>query len=69
MPMNILFPSIQKALIKLEHKDQNTYGETFLNTTYRISFLHNYCGGKSAIQVHISPPPFIVNKNTKQNSE
>jgi hypothetical protein len=56
--------------MKLELEHQDTYGEIFLNTIYRISFLRNYHTEKSPVQVYISQSVCIsVNENMKQTSE
>jgi hypothetical protein len=56
--------------MKLGYEHQDTYGETFFNTIYRISFSHSYHIEKTAVQVHISPSLFITkNENTKQTCE
>jgi hypothetical protein len=53
--------------MNLGYEHQDTYGETFLYTIYRISFSHGYRIEKSAVQVYISPSVFITeNENTKQ---
>jgi hypothetical protein len=53
--------------MKLGYEHQNTYGETFFYTIYGISFSHSYRIEKSAVQVYISPSPFITeNENKKQ---
>jgi hypothetical protein len=54
--------------MKLGYEHQDTYGETFFYTIYRISF--GYSIEKSAVQVYISPSLFITeNENTKQTCE
>jgi hypothetical protein len=56
--------------MKLGYEHQDTYGETFFCTIYRISFSHSYRTEKSAVQVYISPSLFITeNENTKQTCE
>jgi hypothetical protein len=36
------FSPIQKLLMKAEHEHQDTYGESFFYTIYRIYFSYNY---------------------------
>jgi hypothetical protein len=56
--------------MKLEYEHQDTYGETFFYTIYRISFSHSYRIEKYVFQVYISPSLFITgNENTKQTCE
>jgi hypothetical protein len=56
--------------MELAYEHQDTYGNTFLYTIYRISFSHSYRTEKSAVQVYISTSLFITeNENTKQTFE
>jgi hypothetical protein len=56
--------------MKLGYEHQNTYGESFFCTTYRISFSQSYHIEKSAVQVYISPSLYFTeNENTKQTFE
>jgi hypothetical protein len=48
-----------KIVMTLEHKHQDTYGETCC-TIYRISFLLNYHIERSAVKMYISPYLFIT---------
>jgi hypothetical protein len=52
--------------MKLGYEHQDTYGETFFYTIYRI-FLHSYRIENSAVQAYISPFLFITeNENTNR---
>jgi hypothetical protein len=56
--------------MKLRYEHQDTYGETFFYTIYRISFSHSCRIEKSDVQVYISPSLFITeSENTKQTRE
>jgi hypothetical protein len=56
--------------MKLGYEHQDTYGETFFFTIYRIYFSHSYRIEKSAVQVYISQSLFITeNENAKQTCE
>jgi hypothetical protein len=56
--------------MKLGYEHQDTYGEAFFYTIYRIYFSHSYRIEKSSVQVYISPSLFIAeNENMKQTCE
>jgi hypothetical protein len=56
----MLFSLIAKLLMKLEHDLQDTYDRTFFNMICRISFSHNYCIEKSAIQVSVLSSLYLL---------
>jgi hypothetical protein len=57
-------------MMKLRYQHQDTFGETFFYTIYRIYFSRSYRIEKSAVQVYISSSVFITeNENTKQTCE
>jgi hypothetical protein len=51
--------------MKLGYEHQDTYGETFFHTLYRIYFSHSYRIEKSAVQVYISPFYLLLKMRTR----